>query len=377
MIPAASYLDPSIQRMDAYLAQGKTLCLFVGRTPKEKLPPETGEAKPNEIWVSGDINNDGPAINPQRIHLHLDFNQQDLIEKLSRKFHLIVVDRSVIKFLKYDFAHRFSEMLRSPESELIFESSTGCAIIQDVSINDPIFDKWDYWLTLPNNECDRSFFATVGCIRFEVHLKKIYNSVKLILNRPYPYLNNYTCPDQNSSFFIVSHHNRMITEIRVKCELAPGHSLTIRGNGAGLNWDAGVPLEKIDIETYVYRFYGSTNPFVDFKVMLDDQTWEEGSNHRVECGKQTDIIPNLTLPKPFTLITVNGGPNDDLYIRGNRAGLNWERGQKMKYERDKWTFETDQREGFQFKVLKRDKDWEQGDNRFAVFNTELAYTPKF
>ena len=369
--------------MDAYLAQGKTLCLFVGRTPKEKLPLETGEAKPNEIWVSGDSTNNGPAINPQRIHLHMDFNQQALIEKLRRKFHLIVVDLSVIKFLDNDFANRFSVMLRTAESRMIFESASGCLGINPArSAKEPIFDPLSYTVTYPfylNQGKDTKPFVEFGKQKLKSHLQGSFSSVELIDDRPYPYLNNYSRPNQNPSFFIVSGHRSLITtEIRVKCELPRGHILTIRGKSAGLNWGKGIPLTKVDNQTYVYRYLGRTDPLIECKIMLDDQTWEEGSNHFVEQGKQVEIIPQLSLPKPSTLITVYGGPNDDLYIRGDGPGLNWEKGQKMKYANSKWTFESDQRcEPFEFKVLKQDKEWEQGDNSFAIFNTELAYTPKF
>ena len=191
MIPAASNLDPSIQRMDVYLAQGKTLCLFVGRTPKEKLPPETGEAKPNEIWVSGDGHNAGPAINPQRIHLHFDFNQQHLIEKLRRKFHLIVVDLSVIKFLEEDFANRFSVMLRTAESRMIFESASGMLVINPArSAKEPTFDTLRrYTVTYPfyqKQGNDIKPFVEFGKQQLKSHLQRSYNSVELIDDRPFP-----------------------------------------------------------------------------------------------------------------------------------------------------------------------------------------------
>lgn len=137
-------LSESIAKIDAFIAEDKKVCLFVGRTPAEELPPETGEAKPDEVWVSGDIRDDVPSINKERVHLCLDFNDDDRLNMLREKFDLIVVDASVIKFFDNDFAKRFAVMLRSPESELIFEGSIGYRGIIDDPKSKIVFDNQSY-----------------------------------------------------------------------------------------------------------------------------------------------------------------------------------------------------------------------------------------
>ena len=66
-------LRTSISKIDALIADGKKVCLFIGRMPKEKLPSETGEAKEDEIWVSGDIGDEGSADHPEKVHLSCRF----------------------------------------------------------------------------------------------------------------------------------------------------------------------------------------------------------------------------------------------------------------------------------------------------------------
>ena len=164
--------------------------------------------------------------------------------------------------------------------------------------------------------------------------------------------------------------------IRLPHVLARGHSLSICGNGAGLDWDHRAPLFKIDDLTYVYRFTGSAGN-CEYKILCDG-TWETGGNHLVEAGKKTEIIPNLSLPKPTTGITVNGGPSDNMTIRGQGIkALSWEKGQPMTYAMGRWTFVTDEPcEIFEFKILKNGV-WQQGDNGIAVFNEETEINPKF
>lgn len=44
-----------INKINHSRAEGKSICLFVGRTPYERLPADYNEAKDNEIWISSDF----------------------------------------------------------------------------------------------------------------------------------------------------------------------------------------------------------------------------------------------------------------------------------------------------------------------------------
>jgi hypothetical protein len=123
-------------------SEGKSICLFVGRTPLEKLPSHYSEAKENEVWVSGDIALVSPEgfkeledseLN-QRIHLWFDFNHQEGLDLIQGLFDKIVIDCSTPKFLNNDFIKRFSILLHSPQSEMIFPNP--CKTLMDVQ-HDP------------------------------------------------------------------------------------------------------------------------------------------------------------------------------------------------------------------------------------------------
>lgn len=135
-----------LQKIDALISEGKKICLFIGRRPHEKLPTEQKEAKPDEIWVSGDISLNG-AIPENRYHLWLDFNEPDEhFLYLRAKFDLIVVDQATMHFLTDDFARRFSFMLRDKESKMVFPAICKRAEGQSSS---PYFDTRSYCLYTP------------------------------------------------------------------------------------------------------------------------------------------------------------------------------------------------------------------------------------
>jgi hypothetical protein len=73
------------------------------------------------------------------------------------------------------------------------------------------------------------------------------------------------------------------------------------------------------------------------------------------------------------------GFNNNLYIRGSGAGLNWSKGILLRNTRpDEWVWET--KEPFltcEFKVLINDSQYEQGENHTLTCYTSVEYTPNF
>lgn len=84
-----------------------------------------------------------------------------------------------------------------------------------------------------------------------------------------------------------------MTEIKIKCVVPIGHALTIRGQGEGLDWNKGKPLQQIDDETHVYRIEGVSEK-LEYKILLDDEQWENCPNHEIEAGKSEEFKPCLT-----------------------------------------------------------------------------------
>ena len=69
-------------------------------------------------------------------------------------------------------------------------------------------------------------------------------------------------------------------------------TLFIHGTGPGMSWQQGVRLDKIDNNTWVFNTLTQFENF-EYKLVLNDQTWENGPNHRINCGKKEEIIPQF------------------------------------------------------------------------------------
>ncbi len=151
----------TIAKIQSFQSQGKSICLFMGRTPLEKLPPDHGEAKENEIWISSDI----AWISPEgyeelkntpdveeRLHLWVNFNHQESLYLIKGLFDKIVIDQSTTKALKNDFARRFAILLRNSESKMIFENPVRAFHCFTPLPDDFEFDCSNYSITTPMDD---------------------------------------------------------------------------------------------------------------------------------------------------------------------------------------------------------------------------------
>lgn len=185
--------------------------------PKEKLPSETGEAKEDEIWVSGDIGDEGSADHPEKVHLHADFNQDELTPLLSRKFSRIVIDLSVKKFLGNDFTKRFRQMLRDSTSELIFPADGAYCVYKNPEYYPEIGDKEFiycvasdiFYLNLKHSkEIQTELLGKVRLKEMECQLNALFNRVIYINEGNYPYKFGWTGSEEykfvQESYFILS-----------------------------------------------------------------------------------------------------------------------------------------------------------------------------
>lgn len=77
-------------------------------------------------------------------------------------------------------------------------------------------------------------------------------------------------------------------------------SLFIRGDGCGLNWDSGVPLAAADKLGHTHGIDVScpdSLSSLQFKVLVDDDTWQIGGNERVDLTSTTTVT---TFPYFYT-----------------------------------------------------------------------------
>lgn len=219
-------LGETVAKINQLQQEGKKICLFIGRTPYEKLPSDNGEAKVNEFWLSADLTlkstegheelKDSPGIE-NRPFIWLDFNHQEGLELIHGLFDKVVIDNSTTKSLEDDFAKRFAVLLRDSDSELIFSdpststldpnqeeveqfnSSNYCTLFSE-DIFDESEDYKETFLKMDNHALENT----------KSHLEELYSKVDLYRNTNFPYFNNYSRNDSGESFYIVRNFKKII-----------------------------------------------------------------------------------------------------------------------------------------------------------------------
>ncbi len=80
------------------------------------------------------------------------------------------------------------------------------------------------------------------------------------------------------------------TRITIKYDVGFHNSLYIRGKGANLSWDRGIPLKNIGRDEWVWE---TDAPFTqcEFKTLINDQHYEQGENHFLTYGTSIQYTP--------------------------------------------------------------------------------------
>jgi hypothetical protein len=86
--------------------------------------------------------------------------------------------------------------------------------------------------------------------------------------------------------------NASKTKITVKCDIGFKNTLYIRGKGANLSWDKGIPMKNIKADEWVWETESSF-PNGEFKVLINDQQYESGQNHPLKPGTTMQYAPHF------------------------------------------------------------------------------------
>lgn len=87
-------------------------------------------------------------------------------------------------------------------------------------------------------------------------------------------------------------HSGPKTRITLNIDVGFSNALYLRGQGANLSWDKGILLKNIKADEWVWE----TNvPFTscEFKVLVNDVTYEVGQNHTLTCGASICYTPQF------------------------------------------------------------------------------------
>lgn len=82
------------------------------------------------------------------------------------------------------------------------------------------------------------------------------------------------------------------TRVIIQFDAGFPNKLTIRGEGAGLDWESGRELKNITSNEWVWE---TKEDFEDceFKILINDQVYEAGENHHLACGQQLRYSPQF------------------------------------------------------------------------------------
>lgn len=195
---AANYqLNDVVARIKQLVAEGKKMCLIIGRTDAEPLPDESD---PDTCWVSLDIQSTG-QIPPDRLHLWLNFTNNTMpsldsvMEDIQGLFDKVCVDISVwhrLAQLRDSPMRKCFSLLKpdQPTSELIFEKSITPSFDNLTwNSNKPVCNEYGYTLPIrdaENNEmsekCEKDVIDIITS-----KLQKLFDSVELVEGEVYPH----------------------------------------------------------------------------------------------------------------------------------------------------------------------------------------------
>lgn len=82
------------------------------------------------------------------------------------------------------------------------------------------------------------------------------------------------------------------TRVLVKYDVGFQNSMSIRGKGANLNWNKGIPLKNVKPDEWVWETDASFNT-CEFKVLINDTVFETGENHPISCGASLHYTPKF------------------------------------------------------------------------------------
>ena len=81
------------------------------------------------------------------------------------------------------------------------------------------------------------------------------------------------------------------TTIEAHIDVGFGNQLFVRGQGAGLSWDKGMPLKNVDAGTWQWSAEASDK--LTFKLLLNDAVWAQGADVIAAPGQKVEITPNF------------------------------------------------------------------------------------
>lgn len=82
------------------------------------------------------------------------------------------------------------------------------------------------------------------------------------------------------------------TVITAKIDIGFGNTLFLRGEGPGLSWDAGLPMNSEGSATWSTTVTGAKSQVI-FKFLVNDISWSAGEDYVVDPGSTVVLAPTF------------------------------------------------------------------------------------
>ena len=83
-----------------------------------------------------------------------------------------------------------------------------------------------------------------------------------------------------------------LTRVLAYIDVGHGNTLFLRGEGPGLSWETGVPMQWVGGGCWSWSAE-SAGQDVTFKVLINDQHWSGGDNRTVAPGETASFTPTF------------------------------------------------------------------------------------
>jgi len=82
------------------------------------------------------------------------------------------------------------------------------------------------------------------------------------------------------------------TTITASIDIGFGNALYLRGEGAGLSWDRGLPMNCVANDLWSLELGESARPIV-YKFLVNDLTWSTGEDYVINSGANVQLVPTF------------------------------------------------------------------------------------
>ena len=124
--------------------------------------------------------------------------------------------------------------------------------------------------------------------------------------------------------------------------------------------DLGAELDDDRID-YIFAHHGASIELLSFERIFIGERWPRISDHP---GMLARVGESVARPVSLTTVTTEYDDEGWLALRGDQAPLGWELGWPASQDGRHWTAVFTELEGaFEYKWLRDDADWQEGENR--------------